>query len=63
MPAVSEKQRRFMAIQLYKKRNGLNAKVDMSDEQLEHFAQKLKPTATSRSPYRAPKTLSKSWKD
>lgn len=62
MPAVSEKQRRFMAIQLARKRAGESTKVDMSEMQLEHYARKLikKPP---RSLYRAPKTLSKSWKD
>jgi hypothetical protein len=42
MPAVSEKQRRFMGAELGRKRKGKKTKTGMSMSQLEDFASKPK---------------------
>ncbi len=42
MPPKSEKQRKFMAMQLAKKRAGKKSDVDMSEKQLKEFATKPK---------------------
>lgn len=42
MPAVSEKQRRFMGMELAKKRAGKRTKTHMSEQQLRDFAKKRK---------------------
>jgi hypothetical protein len=42
MPAVSEKQRRFMGAELARKRKGKKTKTGMSESQLEDFARKKK---------------------
>jgi hypothetical protein len=42
MPAVSEKQRRFMGMELGKKRAGKKMDVKMSESQLREFAKKKK---------------------
>jgi Protein of unknwon function (DUF3008) len=39
MPAKSRSQQQFMGIELAKKRAGKHTKTDMSEEQLEDFAQ------------------------
>ena len=51
-----------MAMQLARKREGKSIEVDLSEEQLEHYAHKLRKKPPLRS-YRAVKTLSKSWED
>ena len=38
MPSVSEKQRRYLGMQLAKKRAGKRMDVQMSEAQLRHFA-------------------------
>jgi len=44
MPAVSEKQRRFMGAELGRKRAGKKTKTGMSEQQLADFAgSKVKP--------------------
>lgn len=40
MPSVSEKQRRFMAAELERKRKGKKTRTGMSESQLEDFATK-----------------------
>lgn len=40
MPAVSEKQRRFMSAELARKRKGKKTKTGMSEGQLSDFASK-----------------------
>lgn len=40
MPAVSEKQRKFMGAELSRTRKGKRTKTKMSESQLEHFASK-----------------------
>lgn len=42
MPAVSEKQRRFMGAELARKRAGKSTKTGMTEEQLRDFARKPK---------------------
>jgi hypothetical protein len=42
MPAVSEKQRRFMGAELARKRAGKKTKTGMSEKQLRDFASKKK---------------------
>jgi len=42
MPASSEKQRRFMGMELGKKRKGMKGKTGMSEAQLRDFAKKPK---------------------
>lgn len=42
MPAKSEKQRKFMASELDKKRKGKKTKTGMSESQLKDFAKKKK---------------------
>lgn len=40
MPAVSEKQRRFMGAELSRKREGKKTRTGMSEQQLKDFATK-----------------------
>jgi len=40
MPAVSEKQRRFMGAELARKRKGEHTQTGMSEQQLRDFARK-----------------------
>ena len=40
MPAKTEKQRKFMAAELSRKRSGKKTKTDMSEKQLEEMASK-----------------------
>ena len=40
MPAVSEKQRRFMGAELARRRKGLKTKTEMSEQELREFAKK-----------------------
>ncbi|KKL91444.1 hypothetical protein LCGC14_1894650 [marine sediment metagenome] len=40
MPAVSKKQRRFMEVELAKKRAGRKTKTKMTEKQLREFAKK-----------------------
>jgi hypothetical protein len=42
MPAKTEKQRKFMGVQLAKKREGKKTDVKMSEKQLSDFAKKKK---------------------
>lgn len=42
MPAVSERQRRFMGAELARKRAGEKTQTGMSEEQLRDFAKKKK---------------------
>ena len=42
MPAVSEKQRRFMGAELARKRRGESTETGMTEEQLSDFAHKPK---------------------
>lgn len=42
MPSVSEKQRRFMGMELARKRAGKKTKTGMSEQQLREFASKVK---------------------
>ena len=42
MPSVSEKQRKFMAAELQRKREGKGTKTGMSEKQLKDFAKKGK---------------------
>jgi len=42
MPAVSEKQRRFMGAELGRSRRGEETRTGMGEEKLEHFARKPK---------------------
>lgn len=42
MPAVSEKQRRFMGAELGRKRAGKSTQTGMSEKQLRDFAKKPK---------------------
>lgn len=42
MPAVSEKQRKFMGAELARKREGKKTKTGMSESQLHDFAKKKK---------------------
>lgn len=42
MPAVSEKQRRFMGAELARKRAGKSTRTGMSEQQLRDFARKRK---------------------
>jgi hypothetical protein len=42
MPAVSEKQRKFMGAELARKRSGKKTKTGMSEKQLRDFARKKK---------------------
>ena len=42
MPSVSEKQRRFMGMELAKKRKGKKTKTGMNESQLRDFAGKVK---------------------
>ncbi len=42
MPAKSEKQRKFLAAELERKREGKPTKTDMSEKQLRDFARKPK---------------------
>jgi len=48
MPAVSEKQRRFMGAELNRKRHGKSTQTGMSDKQLSDFAKKRKKTKKHR---------------
>lgn len=50
MPAVSEKQRRFMAVERAKKRAGKKTKTGMSDAQLSDFMGKSKGSARKAGP-------------
>lgn len=45
MPAKTAKQRKFMGVQLSKKRSGKKTDVNMTEEQLEHYASKPKKKA------------------
>lgn len=47
-PAVSEKQRKFMAVQLAKKRAGKKTDVDMSEAELAKMASKPLAKATKK---------------
>lgn len=47
MPAVSEKQRRFMGAELSRKREGKKTKTSMSEGQLREFAHKKKKAKTN----------------
>ena len=38
MPATTEKQRRYMAAELARKRAGKKTRTGMSEQQLEHYA-------------------------
>lgn len=40
MPAKSEKQRRFMGAELERKREGKKTRTDVSEEELEKYANK-----------------------
>ena len=42
MPAVSEKQRRFMGAELNRKRKGKKTRTKMSEKQLKDYASKKK---------------------
>jgi len=42
MPAKSERQRKYMGIELRKKREGKKGKTGMSEEQLRDFAKRRK---------------------
>ena len=42
MPAISEKQRKFMGAELARKRAGKKTKTGMTEKQLEDFAKKPK---------------------
>lgn len=42
MPAVSERQRRFMGAELGRSRAGEKTRTGMSEEKLEHFAKRRK---------------------
>lgn len=42
MPAVSERQRRFMGAELARKRKGMHTQTGMSESQLRDFAKKRK---------------------
>lgn len=44
MPAVSERQRRFMGAELARKRRGESTETGMTEEQLRDFARKRKRT-------------------
>jgi len=46
MPAVSEKQRRFMGAELARRREGKRTKTKMSEQQLREFAHKKKKAKT-----------------
>lgn len=48
MPATSEKQRRYMGMELAKKRAGKPTDVNMSEKQLEDFARKPRAEAADR---------------
>jgi hypothetical protein len=54
MPATSEKQRRFMGMELAKKRAGKPMDVQMSESQLSDFAKK--PIAKKKKPMTPPKS-------
>lgn len=45
MPAKTEKQRRFMAAELARKREGKKTKTGMSEKQLSDFAKQIKAHA------------------
>jgi len=45
MPAVSDKQQRFMGAELARKRAGKKTQTGMSEKQLEDFAKKKAPAA------------------
>jgi len=45
MPAVSDKQQRFMGAELARKRAGKKTQTGMSEQQLEDFARKKAPAA------------------
>lgn len=49
MPAVSEKQRRFMGAELARKRKGKKTKTGMSEAQLRDFARGKKVFGYGRS--------------
>ena len=49
MPPKSEKQRKFMGMQLAKKRAGKKTDVKMSEEQLAEFATKPKKSRKKKS--------------
>ena len=42
MPSTSERQRRFFGAELERKRAGKRTKTGISEEQLRHFAEKVK---------------------
>jgi hypothetical protein len=48
MPAVSEKQRRFMGAELARERAGQETKTHMSESQLSEFASKSKKKAKAK---------------
>jgi hypothetical protein len=48
MPAESERQRRFMAMELARKRRGERTKTGMSESQLRDFARKPSSSRKSR---------------
>lgn len=50
MPAVSEKQRRFMGAELARKRAGKKTKTGMKESQLSDFATKSKGSARKAGP-------------
>jgi hypothetical protein len=52
MPSTSEKQRRFMGMELGKLRKGQKTDVKMSESDLEDFARKPIARSTSRKTYR-----------
>jgi len=45
MPSVSEKQRRYMGMDLARKRKGKKTRTGMSETQLREFARKVKSGA------------------
>jgi hypothetical protein len=47
MPSVSDKQRRFMGVELGRKRAGQPTDTKMSESQLEDFAKAVMPSATA----------------
>ena len=52
MPSTSEKQRRFMGIELGKKRAGKHTDVKMSEQQLREFAKKPVKKKKRKKPHR-----------
>lgn len=51
MPAVSEKQRKFMGAELARKRAGKKTKTGMSSKQLSEFASKSSGKVRSAGPH------------